>query len=380
MAIGTAVVAETFFAHERGTKIGVWALFLTMSTAVGPFLTGFIYQRQNVYFVFGMFAIVNFCQFLAYFFLNAESLFIRSADSTNPLMAGKKQALLTFRRINPKPLTLNDFIRPFYAAKYVSIIIPACAYAIAFGYAGVAITIEIPQVLGRKFHLDAQGVGLQFVAIFIGNVLGEQTSAWTSDRFVRYMNRSRYEKPASPEDGNIINGTQAAPTTTTDLTKEDTAPSTSSEPIVRTQTVGGHTNIDPTPRLYISYLGFLTCIVGLIVWGIESQLVPAGPWNVKPSIGAAIASFGLQLVTTTLVTFAIDCHRNLSAEIGVLVNVVRQTWSFIGPFYYPDMFASLNIGLSGGVMAIIVGVAWAAMVGLQIWERRKFVRKGIVQK
>lgn len=30
LAIGSGVVTETFFAHERGQKVGIWALMVTM--------------------------------------------------------------------------------------------------------------------------------------------------------------------------------------------------------------------------------------------------------------------------------------------------------------------------------------------------------------
>jgi hypothetical protein len=52
-------------------------------------------------------------------------------------------------------------------------------------------------------------------------------------------------------------------------------------------------------------------------------------WNVTPVIGAAIASFGNQIITTTLTTFAVDSYREKSADIGILVNFIRQTWGFV---------------------------------------------------
>jgi len=57
-----------------------------------------------------------------------------------------------------------------------------------------------------------------------------------------------------------------------------------------------------------------------------------GVWNVTPLIGAAIASFGNQIITTTLITFAVDNFRGRSADVGVLVNFIRQTWGFVSLF------------------------------------------------
>lgn len=50
-------------------------------------------------------------------------------------------------------------------------------------------------------------------------------------------------------------------------------------------------------------------------------------------VGAAIASGGNQIVTTVLITYAIDCHPKDAAAIGAFVNFVRQIWGFIGPFW-----------------------------------------------
>lgn len=47
-------------------------------------------------------------------------------------------------------------------------------------------------------------------------------------------------------------------------------------------------------------------------------------------VGVAIASAGGQVITTVLITYAVDCHSDEAASIGAFVNVVRQTWAFIG--------------------------------------------------
>lgn len=327
--------------------MGVWTLLVTISTAVGPFLLGFLFQRQSVSWVFWLYAIVNFCQFLGYFFLNAESLYYRPEDKTIlPETYEKKQRLFSLNRINPTPLGIKDFFHPLIAGKYISIVIPAIAYALVFAYAGVAITVEMPQVMGEKFHLDPQQTGLQFIAIVIGSVIGEQLSGPASDWLVHYVHRRRLAKEA--------NGGE----------------------IYRTQTIGGTTNVDPIPRLYLAYVGFITAGVGLIVWGIESQVAKPGNWTVTPLVGTAIAAFGNQVVTTTLVTFAVDCHRTLAAEIGVFINFVRQVWGFIGPFYFADMFERLGFGGAGGLMAgIIIVVAGGITLFLQVVERKKWSQR-----
>ena len=59
---------------------------------------------------------------------------------------------------------------------------------------------------------------------------------------------------------------------------------------------------DPEYRLWLSHLGFVTVIVGMIVFGVQLQNATKGQWNVTPIVGGAISAFGNQVVTTVLVT------------------------------------------------------------------------------
>jgi hypothetical protein len=90
---------------------------------------------------------------------------------------------------------------------------------------------------------------------------------------------------------------------------------------------------EPEYRLWLSYSGFILTIVGLVVFLVQTQHAHAFDWNITPVIGIAIAGVGNQLVTTVLITYAVDCHQEESASIGVFITFVRQIWGFIGPFW-----------------------------------------------
>jgi len=95
-------------------------------------------------------------------------------------------------------------------------------------------------------------------------------------------------------------------------------------------------------------------ICGLVVFTVQADKIHS--YNVTPIVGLAIAAFGNQIITTVLVTYAVDCHHEHAASIGVFINLVRSTWGFIGPFWFPDMFSSLGLSGSGGLIAGIVAV------------------------
>jgi len=196
-----------------------------------------------------------------------------------------KQEYLTFSRIDPRPLTIHDFIHPLSLSRKPCILIPAIAYAMTFLFGSVLITVELPQLFGQKFGFNAQQLGLQFLGIIIGSVIGEQLGGSLSDY---WMNR-------------------------------------------KTKKIRGHAQ--PEYRLWLSYAGFVLTIVGVVVFLVRTQQATQEKWNITPVIGIAIAGVGNQIVTTVLITYAVDCHQEESASIGVFITFVRQIWGFIGPFW-----------------------------------------------
>jgi hypothetical protein len=74
-------------------------------------------------------------------------------------------------------------------------------------------------------------------------------------------------------------------------------------------------------------------ICGVVVFLVRIEQAPAGHWNVTPVIGAGIAAAGNQIVTTVLITYAVDCYPDEAGSIGVFITFVRQIWGFIGPFW-----------------------------------------------
>jgi hypothetical protein len=180
----------------------------------------------------------------------------------------------------------------------------------AFLFGSVLITVELPQLFGMKFGFNAQQLGLQFLGIIIGSVIGEQLGGSLSDY---WMNRRTRKAGVAPK---------------------------------------------PEYRLWLSYAGFVLTIVGVVVFLVQTQNARQGHWNITPVVGIAIAAVGNQIVTTVLITFAIDCHLEESASIGVFITFVRQVWGFIGPFWFPPMFTSVGVAASGGVAAaLIIGVS-----------------------
>jgi hypothetical protein len=119
-------------------------------------------------------------------------------------------------------------------------------------------------------------------------------------------------------------------------------------------------------RLWLSYPGYLITIMGLIVFLVRIQQAPELHWNVTPDVGAAFAAAGNQLVTTVLITYAVDRNREEAASVGVFITFVRQMWGFIGPFWFPDMFTNVGVAKSSGITtALMMGCSFIPTIFLQ---------------
>ncbi|CAI7617982.1 unnamed protein product [Penicillium crustosum] len=315
LAIGTAVVMEVFFQHERGRKMGIWALFVTLGPPCGPFVMGFVTYHIGWQWMYWIFAIINALQFILYLFLGPETRYMRH----HPLGVSQTQVeYLHFRRIDPKPFTLFEFYQPILLVRYLKIMTPVVSYAMVFGFCSVMSTVEIPGLLGLKFGFNSQEIGLQFLGVIIGTLTGELMGGNLSDLVMRCGAKAR----------------------------------------------GGR--LPPLEfRLWGSYLGYLCAIIGVTVFCVQLDRAPPMHWNVTFIIGIGIAAFGNQVITTVLITY---CHPDQSASIGVFVSLVRQLWGFLGPFWYPDMFATLGLRGSAGLMVSLIIAVAIIPVALLHWK------------
>jgi hypothetical protein len=234
----------------------------TIGTPAGPFFMGFVIKHIGVQCIFWIFAIINFCQFLVYLVIGDETIY----NPENEAKTGFWGKIIP-RKMSSNSLKPLDFVKPFSLAKYPRILVVACAHAITFCYGNIALIVEMPIVFGEKFDFDAQQIGLQFIAIMIGCVLGEQVSGPVCDWFLGRVRKSK--------------GTSC-----------------------------------PADRLWLSYIAFVTIFIGLLTWGF--QLQNATTWNVTPCVGAAIASFGNQMQTTILTTFAVETKQERASQSGFL--------------------------------------------------------------
>jgi hypothetical protein len=205
-------------------------------------------------------------QLIACFFLGSETRYIPGSVVQNK--SSLRKQCLQFGRIDPSILTIRDFLRPLNLSCKVCVALPGLAHAVTLMLGNTLIVVELLALFGEKFAFNSEQLGLQFIGLIVGSVLGEQIGGSFSHYWMRRQSRK----------------------------------------------LG--TNVAPEYLLGISYLGFSLAIVRLVVFLVRTEQAPEGHWNISPVIGIAIAGAGNQTVTTVLITYAMDCYPDESASIG----------------------------------------------------------------
>lgn len=282
-AIGSAVVAETFFKRERAKYMGVWTLLITLGVPISPFLFGFLAQRVEYRWIYWVLAITSGVQFVLYIFLGPETRYLRLGG--HHVGGTVKQEYFNFGRIDPTPFRAVEFVSPLRFFAYPSVFLPALVYSVVFLFGSIIVTVEIPQLFGEKFGFGPQALGLQFISVIIGSVIGEQIGGIMSDKWMASKTKKLGERP------------------------------------------------NHEYRLWLSYPGIIMALIGTVVFFVQLNNAPTGEWNVTPLVGATIAAVGNQIVTTVMTTYAVDCYLEDAAGVGVFIAFVRQMLGFVGPFW-----------------------------------------------
>lgn len=260
-----------------------------------------------------------------YTLFSPETLYIQQSLHRERNTASKQY--FVFGRVDPTPLTFRRFFEPLLLFKNLNVAVVIVSYAVAFNLVFVLISVEIPVLFGQIFHLPPQDIGLNFLGILVGWVFFAAAGVHSAD----IENRSLV--------GEVLGG---------HLTGY----------IYKRHAGSNHRAGKPSPapedRLWIAQLGFPFEIAGIVIFFLRIAEAKPLHWNITPIIGSGIAAFGMQIVTTVLITCmplpfsgrspheshnyantktTLDCSDILkgseSAAVGAAINVVRLTWGFV---------------------------------------------------
>lgn len=100
-------------------------------------------------------------------------------------------------------------------------------------------------------------------------------------------------------------------------------------------------NTEPEFRLPIMITYLIFTATGFFAWG--QSLYNQDPWPIPVIVCMGLINLGVQLGTTSVVTYVSDCHREQSAEAFAIMNFIKNMFAFGLTFYANDWLATQGV-------------------------------------
>jgi MFS family permease len=183
IGLGSVVVCDLFYEHERGLYLGIYMVFLVTGGHLGPIIGGYIYKGINWHWSFFIPAIWAAILFVTVYFTMPETLYFRTIESMRrPRMSLYQHEFIRKRRSDSQKLTLEHFVRPFKMLRYPSIVLPSLYYAVVSGFANMIFIITSALVFYYFYRLHTWQTGLLMgVPLTLGSWIGEFGAGGFSD-------------------------------------------------------------------------------------------------------------------------------------------------------------------------------------------------------
>ncbi|EXJ94818.1 hypothetical protein A1O1_03216 [Capronia coronata CBS 617.96] len=357
-------ISDVFFAHERGTYMGVYALFIAGANFAAPIMSGFINDGQGWQWVLYWCAIFNGGTLVILFFLMEETNFVRpalagvdqdfvaeaqvsetamavpqstdakgalQAPSTSPKTSATAvtttyhkttylQRMRLFRTQDlQKTIQLKGMIlRPLKFLSFPIVVFSGFMYGAVICYFNVLNGTASVIFTDAPYNFRSSMVGLTYVACVIGVFLGAFWSGPMGDKFVLWKARQN-------------NGVR-----------------------------------EPEHRLWLYCALFALTPGSLLLWGIgAAHHVHWFGLVFAMGLLASSITIGCQLP----ISYCIDSYKDLGADAIVTVILIRNTMSFAVSYGITPWVT--NLGYQNAfIVAAFAGLAQTALVLVFIrWGR-----------
>ncbi|KAL7420325.1 hypothetical protein Q5752_005294 [Cryptotrichosporon argae] len=359
-------ITDLYFAHERVTYIGLYAMSLFGSNYLAPLVAGFIADGQGWKWVMYWSAIWNAGGFIILFFLMEETNYIRvaepesrAADSIDekgegvvrtdtvpdeldlethcsggfPLVGTPKSyaariALFNHRFASNREL-LNQAWRPILLLRFPILVWAGILYGSALVWYNVLNATASTILSAAPYNFPASTVGAMYASALIGAICSGFYAGWFGDRFAIWFARRRRG--------------------------------------VR----------EPEHRLWLLSACVILCPVGLILWGVGAS--EDIRW-IGLAFGMGFSACSTGIAAVLLLDYALDAYKELGGKVMIIVITIRNCPSFaIGYGITPwqnlglrDCFISAAfVGLAVDLSYLIPlrwGKAWRIRSSEQYWH------------
>ncbi|KAI0136312.1 major facilitator superfamily domain-containing protein [Xylariales sp. AK1849] len=323
MSMGTSILNDMFFTHERGEKTGVYSIFVTNGAHVAVIAGGFLGQSAGWQWDFYFPAIVTSASFLTALLLLPETLFSHKSDflSGRSRQRSRWEVLFNFsgNLIPGRRLKVRDFLTSFYMLQYPSVAFPCWFYLWSWTFINILPAITMAKIYGTVYGFRPGAIGLcTGIPLIIGCLVGEVFGGKLSD--VTMQRRAKRN---------------------------------------------GGVRI-PEHRLYLTFLSAWLGPCGMIIFGVCLQ---KHTMYIYPLIGLGVGVCGLQITSTCLYAYISDCYRPQTPESAVLMNLSRGL-SFVIGFFWLPMVNEIGYAWTWSSLTLVLLVNWLLILSLMDWGER----------
>ncbi|KAL1966058.1 hypothetical protein VTN77DRAFT_4806 [Rasamsonia byssochlamydoides] len=306
LTIGAGSLSDMIRQEKRGGAMAAWALGPLLGPVIGPVAGGYLTQAKGWRWTFWVLAIaggavtINTLVFMresyAYIILDRKTKRLRK-ETGNPNL---RSALDTGR--SPRDLFVFSIVRPTKMLFLSPIVFLLSLYvAVIYGYLYLLFT-TITDVFEEQYHFSQGSVGLAYLGIGIGSMIGLFSLGATSDRLLKYLT--------------VKNGGVAK----------------------------------PEYRLPPMIIGAWFIPLSLFWYGWTAD--KKDHW-ILPIIGTAFMGIGMLISFMTTSTYLVDAYTVYSASAIAANTVFRSLLGAVLPLAGGKMYETLGLGWGNSLLAFI---------------------------
>ncbi|KXJ87970.1 major facilitator superfamily domain-containing protein [Microdochium bolleyi] len=313
---GTGTVADMIKQEHRGLAISLFSIGPLLGPIIGPVAGGFISQALGWRWTFWVLAMLGgSVTVVSFFFMRESYAYVILKHKTARLQKETGNPLLRSRLdsgLSPADFFKRGIIRPVkLLAKSPIVVIASLYMSIIYGYLYLMFT-TMTTVFQGSYGFSTGTVGLAFLGLGAGNLIGLAAFSSTSDKYIKRKAEEddrRAEETGQPKEG-----------------------------------------MKPEYRLPMLPLGAVLVPVGLFIYGWTAQyrvhwIVPILS-HVPIGVGNLVIFMGLQ-------TYLVDCFTVYAASAVAANTVVRSLFGAFLPLAGLPLFQSLGLGWGNSLLGFI---------------------------
>jgi multidrug resistance protein len=305
LTIGGGSIADMIVQEKRGGALAIFALGPLLGPVIGPVAGGYLSQAKGWRWVFWVITMAAGALAISSFIFMRETyeptLLARRADrlrkeTNNPALRSK----FDLNNQKPRDVFLKAIVRPTKMLLLSPIVFSLSLYmAVVYGYLYLLFT-TLTSVFESKYNFTPGNVGLTFLGIGVGSLLGLVGFGLASDLLVKRMSKNGEMKPEY--------------------------------------------------RLPPLIPGSLLIPLGLFWYGWTAE---KGAHFIIPILGTMFIGLGLMATFMPITTYLVDAYTIHAASAMAASTVLRSLAGAFLPLAGPKMYAALGLGWGNSLLAFV---------------------------